>query len=1452
MPFLFRRLLIHALSVWLLLAIGVRGEVVISEFMAANDRTLTDEDREFPDWIELFNDGVAPVNLAGWFLTDNVERLTKWQLPAEVLLPQKHLVIFASGKDRAVVGRPLHTNFRLSASGGYLALVRPDGLSVASVHGPAYPRQFPDISFGRAVTVRETPLVVESGPVRFLVPANGLLESQWFLSETDDSAWGVATNGVGFELTAQTPEATVLTDSSADFSGIQGDHQWYYGYYNRTADTVSGYSTNDFLPFPRTDAAFGAENYWDGTQWRYGARTPPLTAIGAVTMRPNAVANGGFEHWAIRRWVSPVAGTLRVAVEFGKEITGGTGLTLRTYRRGALAETVILGGDDTTGTNWVSEFPVSRGDRLDFVVLPQGKATDSGDLGDLARLRVVISQVASLDPYIRTDLSAVMAGQQSSVWLRIPFSVGNPGDFTHLHLRVRGDDGFAAYLNGVEVAAVNAPTELHWNSTATAATPDVEAVEAREFDLSQRLGLLQSGENLLAIQALNRSVDDPDLLASAELVATRVQLDPSSKLYFSPATPGRFNGAGNTNLGPVVLSMAHEPLFPATNEAVRVMARIARTFQELGPVTLTWRIMYSNLVTVPMLDDGQHGDGAAGDGLYGATIPADVGRPGQMVRWFVSAADVSGNRTRLPAFADRLRTPEFEGTVYLDPSLTNPLPVLHFFVQNPNAADSGSTRASIAYRGAFYDNVAVGVHGQSSREFPKHSYNFDMNPGVRFEYSADEEPVDDFNLLTTYPDKAKVRNMLAYETFRDAGHAYHWVIPIRVQRNGAFLGDFNLVEDGSETYLKRVGLNPEGALYKMYSTTLIGSGSSEKKTRKWENNADILTLNQGVLGRLGPKRNFLYDRVDIPRMVNFLATMIITGGVDCCHKNFYLYHDPATDLWQALPWDLDLTFGRNWTGSLAYYDDAMYPNNGLNIGSNQDLMGALFGDATFSQMYVRRVRTLMDRMLQTTNTPVELRYYERRIQQLLPLLAPDAALDLAKWKTWGTRQTLDQAVNLMLTNYFPARRKYLYGQAGTGKVIPAAQPTNSAVRFGSFEVSPLSGRSEEEFVELQNTNRFAVDISDWQLKGDIEHVFHPGTVIPANGSLYVTPDIHAFRSRTSAPRGGTGLNVQTGYRGQLSARGGEVGLWDRDRQVARLTVPANPTPAQQYLRISEVLFNSPIGAAPISTATDGAQFVELINIGPEPLDLTGVRFTDGVLFSFAGSAVTRLEPQERVVVVRDLALFTARYGPSVTVAGQFSGRLDPDGEVLRLEDRGELVLEFEYRSNWDALTRGAGHALVTVDDQALWTVWKSRLQWRAGEVPGGTPGFSDASYAAWLGRHFSPLIIADPAYAALFANPDGDAFNNLEEFTGGGNPADPASPFEIQVVPGVAPGSVEVRFHAVPNRTYVVEYRSFLSEANWNTLTISPAGAAREVSVPDSVPVDAARYYRVVALAPTP
>ncbi|MDB4567105.1 lamin tail domain-containing protein, partial [Akkermansiaceae bacterium] len=86
---------------------------VIVEFMASNDKSLYDEDGESTDWMEIFNPDPNPVDIGGWFLTNDRGELNKWELPQNTILPSGgSLIIFASDKDRK--GGELHTNFKLN------------------------------------------------------------------------------------------------------------------------------------------------------------------------------------------------------------------------------------------------------------------------------------------------------------------------------------------------------------------------------------------------------------------------------------------------------------------------------------------------------------------------------------------------------------------------------------------------------------------------------------------------------------------------------------------------------------------------------------------------------------------------------------------------------------------------------------------------------------------------------------------------------------------------------------------------------------------------------------------------------------------------------------------------------------------------------------------------------------------------------------------------------------------------------------------------------------------------------------------------------------------------------------------------------------------------------------------------------------------------------------------
>src|SRR5262245_18376482 len=110
-------------------------------------------------------------------------------------------------------------------------------------------------------------------------------------------------------------------------------------------------------------------------------------------------------------------------------------------------------------------------------------------------------------------------------------------------------------------------------------------------------------------------------------------------------------------------------------------------------------------------------------------------------------------------------------------------------------------------------------HVPSRSGFHKHSYDIDFNPGDNFLWRVGEKLVDDVNLLTPYPDKAYMRNYLAYEDiYKPSGSAYHFTDLVRVHINAALLGVWHLVENGDDNFLDRLGLDPNGALYKMYNS----------------------------------------------------------------------------------------------------------------------------------------------------------------------------------------------------------------------------------------------------------------------------------------------------------------------------------------------------------------------------------------------------------------------------------------------------------------------------------------------------------------------------------------------------------------------------------------------------------------------------------------------------------
>jgi len=1155
-----RRIVFVPLLGCFLAVAAAHGAVVISEFMASNKSTLQDQDGDYSDWIELHNAGTAIVNLAGWHLTDDALNATKWRLPATNIAPGAFLLVFASDKDRAQAGAELHTNFKLSASGEYLALVQPDGTTIACAFAPAFPPQVSDVSYGFSMSSSNVVLVRSNAVCAAFVPRNNALGVTWTSNApVSETGWLHGQGGVGFER-------------------------------------GSGYQT-----------LFGI------------------------------------------------------------------------------------------------------------------------------------------------DVGAPMYASNATCYLRIPFVLEAATQFSAFTVRMMYDDGFVAYVNGRRLADANAPATLAYNSRATTIHADSAAVLFEEFPALQPL-TLDGGTNILAVHGLNQMPTSSDFLIVPELIGSiGGDLDTNVAVYFPRPTPGAPNDPGTQRVGPHIGAVGHTPFMPNGGEDIVVTAQVTGTLLPLATVTCVYRVMYGSEVAVPMYDDGAHGDGDAADGIFGARIPAGIATAGQMIRYYILTADTTGACSRLPFFLTPT-SEEYYGTVVNDPSINTNIPVFHWFTQNPAAADTrAGARCSLFANGEFYDNMFVRLRGDSSSGRLKKPHEFKFNSEHHFNYRPGRERVDEINLGAMYNDQTYMRDVLAVYTFQLAGlpsaDAYH----IHLRQNGAFHSLALNFEQLDGKWMRRVGLDDNGRFYKtegnqMWLREVTTSGYSRYDLKR-PKDGDYAPLQQLVdalvTNDTAYRRRFAYDRINLAETINYLACNMLVQDMDLGHKSYYMYYDTyGSGEWSIFPWDKDLSFGHRWAGTNVVATDDGDDGRGLCSPYNgwyNALHGLIFNNGwpytmtpDLCLMYARRVRTLMDTMLQCTNVPRNDLIYETRIGELLTMLKPLADADRAKWGFPSPPDgffnydhlMIDEGVNELTNYYFAPRRWHLFYTHNIARwgILPNAQPDDATVDFGAIELCPTSNNQDEEYIEIRNTNRFALDISGWRISNAVDYVFQPGTVILSNSSLFVTPNALAFRARSVSPKGGQQRFVQGNYNGRLSAWGDTIYIYDNLGRLKAITTPVgNPSLAQRYLRITEIMYHPPKPPPSSPYTADDFEFIEVMNTSTDmALNVTGAAFIDGIAFTMSNT----LPAGACGVIVANPAAFATRYDTNgMIILGAYAGALNNAGETIALADhRHETILNFQYSDDWYPETDGQGYSLTIVDPYAARTTWGDSNSWMASEVLYGTPG----------------------------------------------------------------------------------------------------------------------------------
>jgi len=490
--------------------------VRINEFLADNGGSFTLPNGGEPDWIELHNDGNAPVDLAGWRLTDSANNPAKWVFPSapESVIPANgYLLVIADSSATPVQNGRLHANFSLSKDGEYLALVRPDG-TVANAFAPEFPPQLKDVSYGLAQ--KTTEWVGEGTPARYFVPDVSGPGSE----HHGAGALGFADLGGTFTVTYYKLNAPVnsVDDAEAMIANPAHYQNPPHTVHPQTVNYTQEAAVHAFAPhnpFP-THASVNDSKNWFVLKCETALHIPDA---GEWTF--NVASDDGFR--------------LRITghgVDFVSEFPWlrGMGHSLATFnfpKAGVYGVSLLFfqneGGAAVTFSA-AKGFQTVFNSSFKLVGDPSGGVQHAGPVG----------------AQIETDVANVMKNVNSRLDAEWDFyldALPDPGDT--VRLAVRYADGFVASVNNTPLqgASKNAPSPLAWDSVADAARAVNDVMVWEFFDVPP--SCLAPGANTLRITALNSGAGNGTFFIQPRLVLNSGVL---RAFYFADPTPGAPNG----------------------------------------------------------------------------------------------------------------------------------------------------------------------------------------------------------------------------------------------------------------------------------------------------------------------------------------------------------------------------------------------------------------------------------------------------------------------------------------------------------------------------------------------------------------------------------------------------------------------------------------------------------------------------------------------------------------------------------------------------------------------------------------------------------------------------------------------------------------------------------------------------------------------------------------------
>jgi hypothetical protein len=1289
--------------------------VLINEVMPDNGSSLTDGDGNNSDWIEFLNSG-PQVDLAGWHLTDDPNNLTQWTFPSTLVDEGEFLTVFASGTGVPDTTGNLHTNFSLSASGEYLALIEPDGTTVHSEFTPQFPALPEDASYGLG-THDAVELATTDSASTFHVPGDSSLSTLWTSETFDDSGaeWSVVTASVGFDVNAQEALIQQWDFENGDLDGFQ---------------TVFGAAFDNQPTFGDNPNARGwpvsnvQGNFFVGTYENRPTSNDPIAGVqgdgptGVVETDSFVVAQDA----RLEFWIGAGNHPWNAAWDPDSVIGVGNFVGINLEREVAAGDWEMLQTATGAATEVMSEVVWDLTAHAGETVRLRLYDLNSGGWGhpNFDDIRYF-----GIDKSFATDVESLMHNQNATGYLRIPFDVP---DVTATHdtliFDVSYDDGFVAYINGARVADRNSPAIAAWNDSATAEASAVESI-----DLSAAIPSLNvNGANVLAIQLLNFDASNEDARLDAELTlessATRLR-------YFPVPTPGEANNEGVAGFVSDT-SFSVDRGFYTSGFDVELStldqdATIRYTLDG-SPPTATTGQLYAGPITISTTtalraaafkDDFEASNVDTHSYVFLNDVidqPADpAGFPTNWNNYNIgpTASLVPADYEMSPAIVASHADTIIDDLLSL-PTLSIVTDVDDLFgsaegvYPNPFMTGEGREKTvSVEWieengQREFQLDAGLRITGGWSRHFwatPKKSFSLRFRrdhggpPKLNFPVfdgnQADSlvQPAEQFEILNlrgvfsdAWPDAANSPQYLRdlntrYSQLAMGQPSSHgtWV---HLYLNGLYWGIYNPSERPDASFAASYGGGDESEYDAIKHAGLCAPGCAVNNQYEVVDGDNVAWQSALSLAASGLSGDVEYEQfkqlVDVENLADYIILNHYVGNVDWPHKNWYATRKREAGAgFKFYAWDSEYTLANVNTNRLGV-NNANTPAALYNAARQNADFVRTFGDRVHKHLF-------NDGALQPAANIARYTELANHIEQAI-------RAESARWgDNGGTRKgatNFTYAGNWVPTrdgiidNYFPNRHDIALNQLQSAGLYPAlAAPTFSQ-------------------------------------HGGVVPVLYDLTIASAPGTIYYTTDgTDPYDDGVSAGALEYTGPITIGENTRVQARLFSGGQW------SALTAADFAVDFVEPLRITELMYNP--------TNSDDTEYIEVQNIGDDPLQLGGMQINSGVTFEFPAM---ELAPGATTLIVRDIAAFTSKYGVVPSIAGQYVGQLSNSGEAIRLvDDFGQTILDFEYKDSWYPITDGLSFSLVIVNPLAEPSTWGDRLSWRPSGDLEGSPGNVDVT-----------------------------------------------------------------------------------------------------------------------------